>query len=217
MLKLYYAPGACSFVPHVALEMIKAATGDAFDTQIVKLHKGEHQAPEYLTLNPEGQVPVLIVDGKPLTQVIAICDYLNRRYPQLQLMPADPAVQSEALSLLAWMNNTVHPTFTHVFLPNKFTDNDAAQAEVKRYNLLRYRGLLKRLSALVEKANPYLFGANVSVMDIYTVLFLRWGGLAGVNPADYPEYKAYVDRIGALPAVVSALERERMPLHTYKG
>ncbi len=217
MLKLYYAPGACSFIPHVALEMIKAATGDAFDTQIVKLHKGEHQAPEYLALNPEGQVPVLIVDGKPLTQVIAICDYLNRRYPALGLMPANPAVQSEALSLLAWMNNTVHPTFTHVFLPNKFTDDDDAKAEVKRYNLLKYRGLLKRLSGLVEKANPYLFGANVSVLDIYAVLFLRWGGLAGVNPADYPEYKAYVDRIGALPAVVSALERERMTLHTYKG
>ncbi len=217
MLKLYYAPGACSFIPHVALEMIMAATGDAFDTQIVKLHKGEHQAPEYLALNPEGQVPVLIVDGKPLTQVIAICDYLNRRYPALGLMPANPAVQSEALSLLAWMNNTVHPTFTHVFLPNKFTDDDAAKAEVKRYNLLKYRGLLKRLSGLVEKANPYLFGANVSVLDIYAVLFLRWGGLAGVNPADYPEYKAYVDRIGALPAVVSALERERMTLHTYKG
>ncbi len=217
MLKLYYAPGACSFIPHVALEMIKAATGDAFDTQIVKLHKGEHQAPEYLALNPEGQVPVLIVDGKPLTQVLAICDYLNRRYPALGLMPANPGVQSEALSLLAWMNNTVHSTFTHVFLPNKFTDDDAAKAEVKRYNLLKYRALLKRLSGLVEKANPYLFGANVSVLDIYAVLFLRWGGLAGVNPADYPEYNAYVDRIGALPAVVSALERERMPLHAYKG
>lgn len=217
MLKLYYAPGACSFVPHVALEMIKAATGDAFETQIVKLHKGENQAPDYLALNPEGQVPVLIVDGKPLTQVIAICDYLNRRHPQLGLMPSDPAVQSEALSLFAWMNNTVHPTFTHVFLPQKFTDYDAAKDALKRYNLLRYRGLLKRVSGLVEQAHPYLFGAKVSVLDIYAAMFLRWGGLAGINPADYPEYKAYVDRIGTLPAVVAALERERMPLHNYKG
>ena len=217
MLKLYYAPGACSFVPHVALEMITAATGEAFETQIVKLHKGENNAPDYLALNPEGQVPVLIVDGKPLTQVIAICDYLNRRYPQLGLMPADPGVQSEALSLLAWMNNTVHPTFTHVFLPHKFTDDNTTKAELKRFNLLQYRGLLKRLSGLVAKANPYLFGAKVSVVDIYAALFLRWGGFAGVNPADYPEYKAYVDRIGALPAVAAALERERMPLHTYKA
>ncbi len=217
MLKLYFAPGACSFVPHVALEMIKAATGDAFEAQLVKLHKGENNAPEYLGLNPDGQVPVLVVDGKPLAQVIAICDFLNRRYPQLGLMPTDPAVQSEALSLLAWMNNTVHPTFTHVFLPHKFTDNDATKAELKRYNLLQYRGLLTRLATRVAKANPYLFGNKVSVVDIYAALFLRWGGLVGINPADYPEYKAFVDRVGSLPAVIAALERERMPLHTYKG
>ena len=38
MMKLYYGPGACSFVPHVGLEAIKAATGDDFETQAVKLH-----------------------------------------------------------------------------------------------------------------------------------------------------------------------------------
>ncbi len=217
MLKLYFAPGACSFVPLVALEMIKAASGEDFEAQIVKLHKGENHAPEYLTLNPEGQVPVLIVDGKPLAQVIAICDYLNRRHPELGLMPTDPAVQSEALSLLAWMNNTVHPTFTHVFLPHKFTDNEATKAELKRYNLAQYRGLLKRLESLVAKADPFLFGDKMSVVDIYAAVFFRWGGLVGINPADYPIYKTFVDRVGTSPAVVAALERERMPLHTYKG
>ncbi len=217
MLKLYFAPGACSFVPLVALEMIKAASGEDFEAQIVKLHKGENQAAEYLALNPEGQVPVLVVDGKPLAQVIAICDYLNRGHPKLGLMPSGPGVQSEALSLLAWMNNTVHPTFTHVFLPHKFTDNEATKAELKRYNLLQYRGLLKRIESLVAKADPFLFGDKISVVDIYAALFLRWGGLVGINPADYPAYKTFVDRVGASPAVVAALERERMPLHTYKG
>ena len=217
MLKLYFAPGSCSFVPLVALETIKASTGEDFQTQIVKLHKAENRTPEYLDLNPDGQVPMLIVDGKPLTQVIAICDFLNRRHPELGLMPADPSAQSEALSLLAWMNNTVHPTFTHVFLPHKFTDNEAAKAELKRYNLDQYRGLLKRIESLVAKTDPYLFGNKMSVVDIYAALFLRWGGLVGINPADYPAYKSFVDRIGTSPAVAAALERERMPLHTFKG
>lgn len=217
MLKLYYAPGACSFVPHVALEMIKAATGDDFETQIVKLHKGEHNSPEFLAVNPNGQVPVLVADGKPLTQVIAICDYLHRRYPNIGLLPSDPAVQAEMLSLFAWMNNTVHPTFTHVFLPNKFSDNPTTQADLKRFNLIQYRQLLERVGELVAKAKPYLFGQKLSVLDIYAVMFLRWGELAGMNPADFPAYKAFVDRVGALPAVVTALERERLPLHPYKG
>jgi glutathione S-transferase len=81
MMKLYYGPGACSFVPHAALEVIKAATGTDFETQSVKLHKGEQRTPEYLALNPLGLVPVLVEDGKPLTQIVAICDYLDRRFP----------------------------------------------------------------------------------------------------------------------------------------
>ena len=79
MMKLYYGPGACSFVPHAALEVIKAATGADFETQTVKLHKGEQRTPEYLALNPLGLVPVLVEDGKALTQIVAICDYLDRR------------------------------------------------------------------------------------------------------------------------------------------
>src|SRR5579885_462923 len=62
MNTLYFAPGACSFVPHVALELVKAATGEDFEPKMVKLHKGEQKSPEYLALNPNGQVPVLVVD-----------------------------------------------------------------------------------------------------------------------------------------------------------
>jgi len=97
-LELYFAPGACSFVPHVALEAIQAATGQAFEPKMVKLHKGEQKTPEYLALNPNGQVPVLVVDGKPLNQIVAICDYLDRRFPAAGLLPTDPWARAQAIS-----------------------------------------------------------------------------------------------------------------------
>ena len=59
-LKLYYASGACSFVPHSMLEM----AGATFEPVAVKLHRGEQKSPEYLAINPRGQVPVL-ADGEP--------------------------------------------------------------------------------------------------------------------------------------------------------
>ena len=118
MLKLYYGPGACSFVPHAALEVVKAPARAEFETQTVKLHKGEQHTPEYLALNPLGLVPVLVDGGKPLTQIVAICDFLDRRFPQAALLPVDPWQRAQALSSFAWMNNTVHPTFTHVFRPS---------------------------------------------------------------------------------------------------
>jgi len=107
-LELYFAPGACSFVPHVALEAAKAP----FEPKLVKLHKGEQKTPEYLALNPNGQVPVLVAEGKPISQIMAICEYLDRTFPTAGLLPKDSAARAQALSQLAWMNNTAHPTFT---------------------------------------------------------------------------------------------------------
>ena len=216
MHKLYYGVGACSFVPHAALEAIKAATGEPFEIQAVKLHKGEQKSPEFLAINPNGQVPVLLIDGEPLTQITAISDYLDRRYPQLGLMPADPLERTRAMSLIAWMNNTAHPTFTHVFMPFKFTDNEAAQGEIKRFNLARYRTLLEHIQGLVDKARPWLFGAKMGVADRYSLVLFRWGGLAGIDPDTLPVYKAFVERVAAEPPVAAALAREGAPLNMYK-
>jgi len=216
MLKLYFGPGACSFVPLAALEIIKAATGEDFESQLVKIHKGEQFTPEFKALNPDSLVPVLLVDGRPLTQIVAIAECLDARYPQLDLFPKEPWSRVRALSTMAWMNNTVHPAFTHVFMPQKFATGDAAKAEIKSHNLPLFRGYLERIAAEVEKVAPYLNGAKIGFLDLYAVVFLRWAGLAGIDPDSLPGYKAYVDRIAALPPIVAALERERQPLHYFK-
>jgi len=216
MLELYFAPGACSFVPHVGLEAIKAATGEDFKPNLVKLHKGEQKTPEYLAMNPNGQVPVLVVDGKPLVQIVAICDYLDRRYPQVGLLPTESWQRAQALSQLAWMNNSVHPTFTHWFRPYEFTDNEAAQAEVKRFAVEKFRKHLERLQEWSKAAAPYWFGSQVSFHDAYCFTLLRWGGYAGIDPDSVPQLKAYVERVTQAPPVAAALERERVRLDTYK-
>lgn len=216
MMKLYFGPGACSFVPHVGLEAIKAATGADFETQTVKLHKGEQQSPEYLALNPLGLVPVLVVDNEPLSQIVAICDYLDRRYPQAGLLPAEPWRRAQAMSTFAWMNNTVHPTFTHIFRPAKFAEGEAAQAEVKRTALAMFRDQLEQIQGLTKKASPFLVGDKLSFVDAYALVFMRWGGLAGIDPASFPAYKAYVERIATEPAIAAAMAREGIKLETYK-
>ena len=216
-LQLYFAPGACSFVPHVTLEAVRAATGQAFEPKLVKLHKGEHKTPEYLAMNPNGQVPVLAVDGKPLHQIVAICDFLDRSFPAAGLLPAEPWARAQALSLLAWMNNTVHPTFTHVFRASEFAEGEAAQAEVKKSAQARFRKLLERIQGLVAGAKPYWLGERLSCHDAYAFTFLRWGGLAGIDPASLPGYLAYVQRVMAAAPVAAVLDRERIKLDTYKG
>jgi len=216
-VELYFAPGACSFVPHVGLEIVKAATGRDFTPKLVKLHKGEHLTPEYKAMNPDAQVPVVVVDGKPLTQIVAICDWIDRANPAAKLLPIDPWARAQALSQLAWMNNTVHPTFTHVFMPQKFAEGEAAKVEIKAAAVAKYRKLLSRLEGMVASASPWLLGANPSFHDAYAFTLLRWGGYAGIDPAGYPALLAYVERVMALPAVAVVIERERVKLDTYKA
>jgi glutathione S-transferase len=210
-LELYFAPGACSFVPHVALETIKAASGQDFEPKLVKLHKGEHQTPYYLAMNPNGQVPLLVADGRPLTQIVAICDWLDRAFPQARLLPADPWARAHALSRLAWMNNTVHPTFTHIFRPDKFAETDAGKAEIRGVAVAQFRKCLERIQGWLGA------GELPVVHHAYAFTFLRWGGIAGIDPASLPAYRAHVERVMQAPAMAAVLERERIRLDTYKA
>jgi len=65
MLTLYYSPGSSSMATHIALYEV----GVPFEAKLTSLHKNEHRAPGYLAVNPEGKVPTLVIDGRPLTEV----------------------------------------------------------------------------------------------------------------------------------------------------
>ncbi len=215
-LKLYFAPGACSFVPHTLLE----AAGEPFEASMVKLHKGENYQPEYKAINPRAQVPVLVDGGETITQIVAIVGYLDDRFPQLGFLPREPLARARVMETLAWMNNTAHPTFTHYFMPHKFAADEAVYGELKAFNKELYRGMLGELEALVTAAasrgDAFLGGAHFGPLDAYALTLLRWGTITGINPGDYPALWAFVQRIALLPHVARAIERERLQLSFYK-
>jgi glutathione S-transferase len=217
MHHLFFAPGACSFVPHVGLEIVKAATGREFEPRLVKLHKAENRTPEYLEMNPDGQVPVLLVDGKPLTQLVAICEWIDLAHPKAGLLPTEPWARAQAMRQLAWMNNTAHPTFTRVFFPDRFAEGEDAQAAVRKSAVTRFRACLERVQEWVGEAKPFLLGERVSFPDAYAFTLLRWGGYAGIDPKSLPAYHSYIERVMAAPPVAAALERERVKLDTFKA
>jgi|CXWL01.1.fsa_nt_gi glutathione S-transferase len=215
-VELHFAPGACSFVPHVALEAVRAATGREFTPKLVKLHKGEHLTPEYRAMNPDAQVPLLVVDGKPLTQIVAICDWIDCVFPTAKLLPTDPWERALAMAQLAWMNNTAHPAFNRVFMPQKYAESESARAEVKAAAVTQYRACLARIEGWVDGASPWLQGEHLSFSDAYAFTLLRWGGFAGIDPAGFPSLLSHVERVMQAPAAAAALERERIKLDTYK-
>ena len=211
-LKLFFAPGACSFVPHAMLELAEVA----FEPQMVKLHKGEQRSPDYLALNPRGQVPVLVDGDEVITQIVAILLYLDEKMPMAGILPPAGLERARALQVLTWMNNTVHPTFTHVFMPFKFTDDEAAQKAIREFGAARYRELLGEIEAMAAQAAPWMVGVRPGALDAYALTLLRWGGYAGINPTDFPATWDLVQRFAALPPVARAVEREKLQLNVYK-
>ncbi|NNU44855.1 glutathione S-transferase family protein [Ramlibacter montanisoli] len=216
-MKLYFAPGACSFVPHALLE----TAGAAYEPVLVKLHKGEQNEPAYRAINPRGQVPVLVDGGETITQIVAIVTYLDAKFPEQQFLPKDPLARTRVLETLAWMNNTVHPTFTHVFMPFKFAGTPETQAELKAFNAKVYAGLLGELEAMAQKAagqgQAFLGGERFGPLDAYALTLLRWGGFAQIDPAGFPALWAHVQKVAQLPGVAKAIERERLQLNLYKA
>jgi glutathione S-transferase len=212
-LKLFFAPGACSFVPHAMLEL----AGAEFEPVSVKLHKGEQRSAEYLAMNPRGQVPVLVDGGEVITQIVAILLHLDAQLPEAGILPASGMARTRALETLTWMNNTVHPTFTHVFMPQKFTDDEAAQNAIRGFAVARYRELLGEIETLAAQAAPWMAGEKPGALDAYALTLLRWGGYAGIDPTDFPKTWDLAQRFAALPAVARAVEREKLQLNVYKA
>lgn len=220
--KLYFAPGACSFVPHAMLQI----AGADWEPVMVKLHKGEQNSADYKAINPRGQVPVLVVNPESsspvvLTQIVAIISYLNDAFPAANFLPTEPLAKACAMSTLAWMNNTVHPTFTHIFMPQKFTDNAAIYGDLGAYNRKLYATQLVELNAMVEAKNAcqslYLLGSAISPLDLYCLTLTRWGGMAGIDPTTHnAALWAHIQMVAMHPSVAEVVTRERLQLNVFQ-
>jgi glutathione S-transferase len=125
------------------------------------------------------------------------------------------------LETLAWMNNTVHPTFTHVFMPFKFAGSKEAQEELKSFNAKAYAKLLGEIEDMAKKAaaagKPWLGGDKLGPLDVYALTLLRWGGFAKIDPTTFPALWAHVQKVAQQPGVAKAIERERLQLNLYKA
>ncbi len=83
MLTMYPAPGSSSMGEHIALHGI----GVPFERRVLSSARKETLSPDYPALNPDGQVPLLLVEGRPLTEAAGIMFHLARRHPTAGLRP----------------------------------------------------------------------------------------------------------------------------------
>jgi glutathione S-transferase len=127
-LILYYAPNACSLVPYVTL----TEAGAPFEVRALNFRKSQHMTSEYLRVNPKHKVPVLVIDGAPLTENVAIQIWIHRNFPAAKLLPADPMQELQAISLMSWCASGTHPFLSRINSPARVCDLSGAQESVRR-------------------------------------------------------------------------------------
>lgn len=127
-LTLYYAPMTCALVPYVTL----TEAGAEFDVRDINTRSGQNRSPEFLSVNPKHKVPVLVIDGEPLTENVAIQIWIARAYPDARLLPSDPKAEIRAISLMAWCASGIHPHLTPNARPENYCDLPGSEESVKR-------------------------------------------------------------------------------------
>jgi hypothetical protein len=115
-------------VPYVTL----TEAGADFTVHNMNSRSGALKTPEYLRLNPKHKVPVLVIDGEPLTENVAIQIFIHRNFPQAKLLPQDPKQEIKAISLMAWFASTIHPPLTPNARPENYCDLPGSADAVKR-------------------------------------------------------------------------------------
>ena len=220
MLQLHYFPGNASLIAHLVLEEI----GAPFTLKQVDRAKGAHKLPEYLAMNPNGLIPVLVDDGDgredgtgaPLVlyETAAICMHLADTHPEAGLLPSlGTNERALAYQWLAWCTNTFHAWLIVYFYPERWADDAAGAAIVRRHAETKIGAMLDQLDdELARHGGPWLLGASYGVADAYAFVLCRWTRGLGRPARALPHLKPWLDRMLARPAVQRAFATEQLPV-----
>jgi len=203
-LTLYYAPMTCALVPYVTL----TEAGADFEVRNINTRNGQNRTPEFLAVNPKHKVPVLVIDGEPLTENVAIQIWIARRFPRARLLPAEAAAEIRAISLMGWFGSTIHPHLTPNARPGNYCDLPGSEESVKRVaNKLLHEdlGLADRLLAGRE-----WFFHHFTAPDAYFFWCFRRAISFDVDVSPFTHCVAHFERMKQRPSVrkVIAYEKE---------
>jgi glutathione S-transferase len=192
MYTLYFSPGSAAMLPHLALLEI----GAPCRLERLNLEKGEQRSPEYLKLNPQGVVPTLLIDGRPLTESAAILAALADRHPQAKLAPPPGTAQRDSWYQWLIFNNTLAATFRYWFYPGDLGMQEPTAA-VRDAIRLKIEKAWDRFNAHLAASGPYLLGEEFSGVDLYLTMLMRWSRRMPRPATEWPALKALADRVRA--------------------
>ena len=188
LLHGFFRSGA-SYRVRIALNLKGVGYRDVFHN----LRKGEQNAADYRTINPQGFVPALEIHGATLTQSLAICEYLDEIYPEPALLPVDPALRAKVRAAAQVIACDTHPVQNLKVLA-RLRALGHEEAVVSAWAARTIEDGFEAFDALIaDHASRYCFGDTVTLADVVLVpqlvnarrfgAELRWPRLLAVEAA----------------------------------
>lgn len=167
---LYYATGSASMGVKVLLDEI----GVSYKLLEATIDRTVPRSAEFLSLNPNGWVPVLTWGDQSIYECGAITIFLCDRHPEAQLSSAaDSDSRGLFLQWLFYFSSSIQNAYQMTYYPDRFCDADTEFASVNQ----RSRSRLRELWQVVDDAignNQWVLGENFSAVDIYMFMLTTW-------------------------------------------
>lgn len=197
-MKFYYAPGTCALASHIAL----LEAGVKFDSARVDLKTKKAGNEDYLSINPKGYVPALLLDTQQLmTEGVAIIQWAADQAPNKNLLPAwGTPERYKAIEWLNYIATELHRGFGPLW-------NPANPEDVKQ----RARDNLNKRFGYVEnqlQKTDFLMGSQFSLVDSYLFVMLEWCRLHKVDTSKWPKLMKLHENVKARPSTIEALKIE---------
>jgi len=180
-----------------------ALKGLAWEAVARDLRKGGQSAPDYLALNPQALVPALEVEGAVLTQSLAICEYLEERWPQPPLLPADLVERARVRAFALAVACDIHP-LQNLKVLRMLRARGLDKAAVDGWAIEVIESGLAACAKLIEgRTGPYCFGEAVTLADVVLIPQLANARRFGAR-VDFPRLEAIEAAALAHPAFVAS-------------
>lgn len=201
MYTLYYKPGSCSLAVHTLLNELGVQFEAINATPILK-------SPEFLAINPRGQVPVLMINQKPMKEGGAILSWLSLQH-DTPLMPKGEFERAKAMEWLAWCNASLHPAYGRIFWIKGNFGESPMKAELDAVAMKGIQTLWDEAEQRLTE-NRYLAGETMTAADILLTVIANWKGYLP-SPVTYGEKtKKLIAEISQRPAFQRALTTEQV-------
>lgn len=207
MLLYDYFRSSAAYRVRIALNL----KGLAPERRFIHLRKGEQRAPEYLALNPQGLVPLLVVDGTPIAQSLAIMEYLDETHPLPPLLPQGAADRAYVRAISLAIACDIHPVNNLrilKYLAKPLEIQEPVRDEWYRHWI--YEGFTAIEAMLAGHSGTCCLGDSVTLADICLVPQVANANRLAVDLAPYPRIRAIDAHCRGLPAFAAA-EPSRQP------